>query len=157
MNLTSYDEVEYPSYAYAQTHPDRLATLATLFGMNPVPINDCRVLELGCGAGGNILPMACSLPGSTFVGIELAGAAVARGNEAIKTLGLKNVSLHQQDVMLIKDELGPFDYIIAHGLYSWVPEAVREHVLSICRSLLTPQGVAYISYNAYPGSRLREI
>ncbi|PWT88924.1 MAG: hypothetical protein C5B55_12265 [Blastocatellia bacterium] len=154
---TSYDEVEYPSYAYAQTHPDRLATIATLLGMNPAPINACRVLELGCGAGGNIVPMAFGLPGSTFIGIDLAAAAIAQGQQFIQALGLKNVSLHQLDVMAVSEELGKFDYIIAHGIFSWVPQVVRDRMLAICRSHLNDHGVAYISFNAYPGCRLREI
>ena len=65
----SYDEIPYESYPFAQSHPDRLATLATLFGMKPQPIDDCRVLELGCASGGNLIPMAACLPGSKFVGI----------------------------------------------------------------------------------------
>ena len=69
---TSYDSVLYPSHACAETHPDRLATLATLFGLSPAPVERCRVLELGCGDGGNLLAMAFALPGSTFVGVDLA-------------------------------------------------------------------------------------
>src|SRR5437879_3395618 len=157
INVTAYDEVDYPSYVYPQTHPDRLATIATLLGMNPAPVEACRVLEMGCGAGGNLIPMAFDLSGSSFVGIDLAGSAIAQGRELIAALGLKNISLQQLDVMAFPSELGQFDYIIAHGLFSWVPEVVRDRILAICRAHLAAQGVAYISYNAYPGCRLREI
>ncbi|HAF13957.1 MAG TPA: hypothetical protein DHU55_02310 [Blastocatellia bacterium] len=157
VNPTAYDEVAYPSYVYPQTHPDRLATLATLFGMNPAAVEECRVLELGCGAGGNIVPMAFGLRGSRFVGIDLAESAISQGREMIRALELNNVTLQQLDLMALSTELGQFDYIIAHGLFSWVPEVARDRILAICRSHLAPQGVAYISYNAYPGCRLREI
>ena len=151
INITAYDEVDYPSHVYPQTHPDRLATIAMLLGMNPVPVEACRVLEMGCGAGGNIIPMAFDLPESSFVGIDLAGSAIAQGRELIAALGLKNISLQQLDVMAFPSELGQFDYIIAHGLFSWVPEMVRDRILAICRAHLAAQGVAYISYNTYPG------
>src|SRR5262249_26620757 len=149
----AYDEVVYPSYVYSQTHPDRLATIATLLGMNPTSVESCRVLELGCGAGGNLIPMAFDLSESGFVGIDLAGSAISQGRELIKALGLKNISLQQADLMDLSSELGKFDYIIAHGLFSWVPEVVRDRILAICRAHLAPEGVAYISYNAYPGCR----
>ena len=157
INITAYDEVAYPSYVYPQTHPDRLATIATVLGMNPAPVEACRVLEMGCGAGGNIIPMAFDLSESSFVGIDLAASPIDQGRELIAALGLKNISLQQLDVMAFPSELGQFDYIIAHGLFSWVPEVVRDRILAICRAHLAPQGVAYISYNTYPGCRLREI
>src|SRR5262245_65782503 len=50
-----------------------------------------------------------------------------------------------------------FDYIIAHGVFSWVPHAVRLRMLELCRKLLTAHGVAYISYNCYPGYHLRNL
>ncbi len=157
INITAYDEVDYPSHVYQQTHPDRLATIATLLGMNPAPVEACRVLEMGCGAGGNLIPMAFDLSESSFVGIDLAGSAIAQGRELIAALGLRNISLQQLDVMAFPSELGQFDYIVAHGLFSWVPDVVRDRLLAICRAHLAPHGVAYISYNTYPGCRLREI
>ena len=60
----SYDEVPYESHPYAQTHPSRLATIATLFGLSATPVEKCRVLELGCASGGNIVPMAEMFPES---------------------------------------------------------------------------------------------
>lgn len=74
---TSYDEVPYESYPFAQTHPDRLATVATLLGLRPAPVEQCRVLELGCAGGGNLIPMALTLPESTFVGIDLSARQIA--------------------------------------------------------------------------------
>ena len=69
----SYDEVPYPSLSFSQTHPDSLAIQAILLGMHPAPIHSCRVLEMGCGVGGNLIPMAYGLPGAQFVGIDAAG------------------------------------------------------------------------------------
>lgn len=155
--LTTYDDVLYPSYPFPQAHPDRLATLATLFGMKPARIDACRVLEIGCGDGANLIPMALSLPCSSFVGIDLAQSPIARGQAMAGALGLCNITLQQLDILELSPAFGEFDYIIAHGFYSWVPAAVRDKLMAICKANLAPDGVAYISYNTYPGGHLREM
>jgi methyltransferase-like protein/trans-aconitate methyltransferase len=152
-HVTVYDDILYPGDPRPQTHPDRLATLATLFGMTPAPLDRCRVLELGCGDGGNLIPMAFGLPVSTFVGLDLAERPIAAGRQSIQALGLSNISLEARDIQEISPDFGQFDYIIAHGLMSWVPPDVQEKIFAICRENLTPHGVAYISYNTFPGCR----
>ena len=152
---TSYDEVPYESWSFPQTHPDRLATLAALFGMNPAPVEQCRVLELGCASGGNLIPMAQTLPDSRFIGIDLSARQIADGREVIQALGLTNIELRQLSIADVGPELGEFDYIISHGVYSWVPDAVQEQMLAIGERQLAPDGVAYLSYNTYPGWRMR--
>ena len=155
---TAYDEVLYPSSSYPQTHPSRLATVAFLRGILPAPIDRCRVLELGCGAAGNLIPMAFHLPNSEFVGLDLAQRPIASGQSFATELGLRNITLHSMDLRQADaEQLGHFDFIIAHGVYSWVPPPVRERILVICREMLNPQGVAYISYNAYPGNHFRDL
>jgi methyltransferase-like protein/SAM-dependent methyltransferase len=154
---TTYDEVLYPNSPFAQTHPDRLATLAILFGMDPAPLPRCRVLELGCGNGENLIPMAFQYPASEFLGIDAAGMAVHAGNREIAALGLTNIRLEHRDILDAGPELGTFDYAIAHGFYSWVPEPVRDKLLAIIQASLAPEGVAFVSYNALPGGRLRQM
>src|SRR5262245_45669411 len=152
-----YDEVLYPSYLHNQTHPDRLAVIGNLFGMRPAPIDNCRVLELGCGDGSNLIPMAMSLGESEFIGIDRAARPIQKGAEVLNALGLKNISLKQLDLLDVPADFGDFDYIIAHGLYAWVPDAVKEKIMLICSSHLRPQGIAFISYNAYPGSHISDM
>lgn len=122
MASTAYDDVPYPSVPFPQTHPDRLATLATLFGMRTASVEGCRVLELGCGDGGNLIPMALVLPGSRFLGLDLAGEPIGRGRATINALGLRNVELRQEDLRAfdrsVDADLEPFDFIIGHGVYS---------------------------------------
>ncbi|MDR3677188.1 MAG: class I SAM-dependent methyltransferase [Acidobacteriota bacterium] len=153
--VTSYDEVTYPSFPIYYTQPDRLATVATLFGMKPAPAEHCRVLEMGCFEGANLASMAVSLPESEFVGVDLASSAIARGRAMAAEVGLKNLTLRHLDLMEMAPDYGQFDYIIAHGVFSWVPEPVREKILAICKGSLAPQGVAYISYNTFPGCHNR--
>ncbi len=155
--VEAYDEFSYLNYAYPQTHPDRLRSIARLHRMNSTPIDNCRVLELGCGDGANLMPLALTLPGSEFVGLDRAAKPIANGEATIATLQLANIKLLQLDLTALPEELGQFDYIIAHGLYSWVPAEVRDAIFSLCRARLTPQGVAYVSYNTYPGCHLRNI
>jgi len=150
----SYDEVPYPSLSYTQSHPDRLATVATLLGLDPPPVARCRVLELGCASGGNLLPMAYGLSDSEFVGIDVSARQIAQGRQVIESLGLRNARLIQLDIMDADASLGTFDYVIAHGVFSWVRRPVQEKLLSLCQELLAANGVAYISYNAYPGWRM---
>jgi SAM-dependent methyltransferase len=154
-DASPYDAVLYPARAFVQTHPDRLATLATLFGLAPAPPAGCRVLELGCGAGGNLLPMAVGLPGSTFVGIDTSRRAIEHAQAVTERLGLRNIAFEEISIEDYEPD-GGFDYVIAHGVYSWVPAHVRERLLALCASVLTPAGVAYVSYNALPGGHPRQ-
>lgn len=153
--MTNYDEIPYDSTPFSQTHPANLAIMGRLFGMQPVPAERARVLELGCATGGNIIPMAWRLPDSRFVGIELSGGQVEVGQKLVARLGLKNIEIRQADIMDLGPELGRFDYILVHGVYSWVPEAVREQIMRICSQNLGEQGIAYVSYNTLPGWRMR--
>jgi SAM-dependent methyltransferase len=150
-----YDVIPYRTFPRRQTHPDRLAAIATLFGMTPAPVTRCRVLEIGCGNGGNLIPLACHLPGSEFVGVDLARAPIAAARKTVRDLGLRNVRLRAADLSTLSTRDAKFDYIIAHGVYSWVPADVRDALLAVCRELLGPQGVAYISYNVFPGRYAR--
>jgi len=152
-----YDSVLYPSLSFSQTHPDRLAVMGTLFGMNPVAVEHCRVLEIACGNGSNLIPMAYGLPGSEFVGVDLAAKPVAFAQERIRRLGLKNIRIEQMDLMEIGPAFGEFDYIIAHGVYAWVPKAVQMKILAICRANLSANGVAFVSYNTNPAGHVRKI
>src|SRR5207253_2116778 len=129
--LASYEEVHYESKPIYRTHPEGMATVATVFGMTPAPVDRCRVLELGCASGGNLVPMALALPESRFVGIDLSPGQIAVGCEAIQALGLHNLDLRTLSILDIDDHFGAFDYIICHGVYSWVPPAVQEKILQI--------------------------
>lgn len=154
----SYDKLPYPSKFFVQTHPDRLATQATLFGMSPAEVSTCRVLELGCGNGSNLVAQAYLLPEAKFVGVDLAKIHIDDANAAAAELGLTNVEFRQMDVMEMSvADFGKFDYITAHGLFSWVPDVVRRKVLEVYRELLNENGVGYISYSAYPGAHQREM
>jgi cyclopropane fatty-acyl-phospholipid synthase-like methyltransferase len=150
-SATSYDEVPYVNQSFPQTHPDRLATLATLFGVAKADIDHARVLELGSASGDNLIPMALGLPGSQFLGIDLSERQTEQGRDIVRTLGIDNIELRHADIADVDDSYGRFDYIICHGVYSWVPMAIQEKILDICRRNLAPQGVAYISYNTLPG------
>lgn len=150
-----YDEIEYPAYSYPQTHPDRLSTIARLYGMTPAPPDRCRVLELGCGCGSNLIPMALGLPDSMFLGIDVARTQISRGLRQIAQLGLANIRIDRMDIQDFSEDSGPFDYVVAHGLYSWVPRAVQDKIFEIIEKCLSPQGVAYVSYNTLPGGHLR--
>jgi cyclopropane fatty-acyl-phospholipid synthase-like methyltransferase len=142
--LTAYDQVPYPGHPFAQAHPDRLATVATLFGLRPADPAACRVLELGCGDGGNLVPMALALPDSAFCGVDLSPSAIDRAQALSDELGLVNVDLRAADLAALPD-VGAFDYVIAHGVYSWIAPPARDALLAACRERLAPGGVAYVS------------
>ena len=151
----SYDEVPYEGGLIEGTHPEHLAVLGTLFGMRPKDVKHCRVLEIGCALGANILPMAYSLPESEFVGIDASAREIEMGQQMVEEFGVKNLKLIAADVRELHSWTETFDYIICHGVLTWVPLDVQESIFAACRKLLAPQGIAYISYNALPGFHLR--
>jgi methyltransferase-like protein/SAM-dependent methyltransferase len=148
--LQSYEDVPYPPAVVHQTHPDALATAAFLAGVEPPPVENCRVLEIGCGTAGNLLAMAAVLPQSRFLGVDLSPRQIAAGQEMVDALALENVQLISGDLLELNLE-GEVDYLICHGVFSWCPPPVQERILRLCQEKLAPNGVAYISFNALPG------
>ncbi len=154
--MNAYDALPYPGFPYPQSHPDRMRTVGRLLGLEPAPAERCRVLELGCGDGGNLVPMAWALPGSEFLGIDLGAEHIRLGQERARELSLRNLTLRHQDIMDFGPGEGEFDYIIAYGLYSWVPEEAGERILEIAGRHLADRGIAYVNYTANPGGRMRQ-
>jgi len=154
--VSTYDEVPYTSYPYAKTHPDRLCTLARLFGMQPANVARCRVLEIGCASGGNLVPMAELLPECEFVGLDGSERQIAMARDLAAAADVGNVRFCHADILELDRSWGTFDYIICHGVYSWVPREVQDKILASMRDLLAPQGVGYVSHNVYPGWHMRD-
>ena len=152
-----YESFNYAAIPFVQTHPVHLATMSQLHGLEPVDPRRCRYLEVGCANGLNIIGMAGSFPESQFVGIDLAESYIAEGLAQIERLGLTNVELIAGDLMDFPLDGEPFDYLVAHGFYCWVPEFVQNQLWLLCEKLLSPHGIAYISYNTYPGCYQRRM
>ncbi len=155
--LDSYEETPYAAGSHWETHPDSMAGVAAILGVAAPDVRTCRVLEIGCATGGNILPPAVALPGAKFVGIDLSPRQIEMARRVAEALGLSNVELHAMDLMAFPADAGQFDYVICHGVYSWVPESVRSKIVELCARHLAPRGVAFISFNTYPGWHVRGI
>ena len=148
---TIYSELGYKSMPFPYTTPATLEAYAALVGISAPNPKTARVLELGATYGGNIISQALFNPEATFVGVELSKEQVEKGNEVIAKAGLTNVALVQSDIASIGSEIGTFDYIIAHGVYSWVDDDVKDALLRLIDEHLAEDGIAYVSYNTYPG------
>ena len=153
----AYDVLDYPSHVHPQAHPSRMAAIARLHGIDAASPRDCHLLEVGCGDGLQLLTLAMAYPQGRFVGVDLSHAAIARGEAMRRRLGLDNLRLVAADLMEWDPGPAPFDYITAHGFFSWVPDVVRDRLLTLCRQALVPTGIAYVSYNALPGCHLRRL
>jgi methyltransferase-like protein/2-polyprenyl-3-methyl-5-hydroxy-6-metoxy-1,4-benzoquinol methylase len=153
-----YDMTPYTSNSFPQSAPGRLAAIAYLFGLEAPEVATARVLEIGCAGGGNLIPFAAAHPRARVVGIDLSQVQIDHGRTRVQALGLHNLQLLAGDIARMNlSELGQFDFVVAHGVYSWVPIEVQEALLSAFRRLLAPEGVAYVSYNVYPGWKSKEI
>ena len=153
-----YDAAPYTSNSFPQSAPGHLAAIAYLFGLETPEVRTARVLEIGCAAGGNMIPFAAAHPQARVVGIDLSQVQIDHGQTRVQALGLNNLQLLAGDISRMNlAELGQFDFVIAHGVYSWVPPEVQEALLAAFRRLLAPEGVAYLSYNVYPGWKSKEI
>lgn len=152
----SYDECPYPGYSHGSTHIGRLSAIGRLFGVRSKAPDNARILEIGCGSGINLLAMAQLYPESEFVGVDFSGKQIGEARSTGEAAGITNVRFLNLDIRKLEGEnLGIFDYIIVHGIYSWVPEDVRRAILATCRERLSENGIALISYNCLPGWRLR--
>lgn len=136
---------------FPYTSPVHLRAAAYLYGISGVPLEKARVLELGCGSGGNLLPFVLAYPDVQAVGIDIWSDPIQKGQETIDSLGVKNLQLHAMSFTEVDETFGEFDYIIVHDVFTWSPTDTRAAILRICHDNLSAQGIAYISHNTYPG------
>lgn len=157
IDKNSYDEAPYKSKTFYYTQPGRQQVVLKLLGFKTPDLEKARVLEIGCSFGGNIIPFALENPKAEVVGIDLSSVQIEEGNRIIKYLGLDNIRLLHQNVLDFDDKLGKFDYIICHGVFSWVNEEVQRGILNVIKNHLSENGSAIISYNTYPGWKNLEV
>ena len=145
-----YDRLPYTEHAYAESHPDRLSVVARLAGWAPPDVATARILELGCGRGGNLLPMAAGLPGATLVGVDRSHRQIDEARSIATSAGVSNLTFVEAS---FEDPLSadPFEFVVAHGVCSWVAPAFRRALLRTIAGALAPSGVAYVSFNVLPG------
>lgn len=159
--MDHYDTLPYEGIPFPDTHPVSLNMLGRLFGIDSAPPSGCRVLELGCATGGNVIPMAWHLRDSEFVGVDLSHQQIATGKTIADELSLHNIRLLRGGIQALGDDVGEFDYIIAHSVLSWVPSSVQKTLFRVFKTHLKSNGVGYISFNVRPGwhgrSAIREM
>ncbi|MCE9521366.1 MAG: class I SAM-dependent methyltransferase [Alphaproteobacteria bacterium] len=153
----NYDQLPYPSLPFSYTQPSQMAAMAQIFGLEAPRIANTRVLELGCAKGGNLIPLAMRFPDTYFLGIDLSQRHVEEGSKRVAELGLKNIAIRHGDLTRASFDKHEFEYIICHGVFSWVPKTAQDAILRICGESLSPNGVAAISYNVLPGWHMRQI
>lgn len=149
--VNSYDDVPYLSQSFAATQAENLKNITRLFDFTAPNIGKARVLEIGCSFGGNLIPMGMENPDMELIGFDLSGVEIKEGNKLIERIGLKNIRLEEKNILDYNSEYGKFDYIICHGVYSWVPGVVQDKILEIVKNSLSENGLAVISYNTNPG------
>jgi SAM-dependent methyltransferase len=154
---SDYDQVPYRSFPYPLTRPAHVAAVAHVFGLATPDVATARVLEIGCGGGGNLIPVAAAFPRARFVGLDLSPLQIAEARERAGAAGLANIEFREASITAVDASWGSFDYIVCHGVYSWVPAEVRGAILRVVAERLVDRGAAVISYNVLPGWHLRRI
>ncbi|WP_367870096.1 methyltransferase regulatory domain-containing protein [Luteolibacter sp. Populi] len=150
-----YSEKRYPALSHPVTDISRLAVAARIAGLQRLPLpGGCKVMEFGCASGHNLLPMAARYPKSEFTGLDYSDTAIRNARKASWEAGLENVLFEVADLEHWRPS-HPCDYLIVHGVFSWVPDAVKAKILDLCGQVLSNAGIACISYNTLPGWSLK--
>ncbi|MEO8616603.1 MAG: class I SAM-dependent methyltransferase [Luteolibacter sp.] len=142
-----YETQVYPAMSHPLSDPAVSAVAAWLGGLKtPAPAR-ARILEIGCCSGHNLITLAMRWPESECIGIDLVKISVREATERATAAGVTNVVFQAADLRDYKPEGAGFDFIIAHGFFSWVPDEVKAVLLAFCRENLSPSGIATISFN----------
>ncbi len=149
-------DVAYTTGFYREISPGWISAAAMLLGHRPPDIaRPFRWAELGCGHGLSASIFAAALPHGAFHGFDFNPSHVENARRLAASAGLTNAHFHEQSFEDMAEapegKFPQFDFIVAHGIWSWVSAATRLQMATAIRRYLAPGGLVYISYNALAG------
>lgn len=157
MELT-YEELcqagGYPAMSHPSADPAVNAAVARAAGLGVAEPSSARILEIGCGTGHHILSLASRWPGARCEGLDVSAKAISRARNLARQAGFANVRFREVRLSEFEPE-GPFDFIIAHGFFSWVPDEVKVGLMDFIGKHLAPEGLAVVSFNVAAGWKTR--
>ncbi len=142
-----YETRVYPAMSHPSSDPALSAVAAILAGLEVRHPAKARILEIGCCSGLNLIPLAMRWPESRFVGIDLSGPSIREARGLAQAAGVNHIEFHAMDLRDYDAGGEGFDFIIAHGFLSWVPDEVKAALFTFCQQHLAPTGIATISFN----------
>ncbi|MBS2020242.1 MAG: class I SAM-dependent methyltransferase [Deltaproteobacteria bacterium] len=147
------DDVPYIRQYVSELSPPNLRIAAGLNGLALPPDGDFDYCELGCGHGDTLCALAAAHPNARFVGVDIVGAHVANAKKLARDGALENVGLLERDFgdLVGDDAVGELDFVVAHGVLTWVSPEKRRQLLAFARAKLKPGGLLFVTYNAMPG------
>lgn len=147
-------DVPYPTFVHRQMMPLWLSTITQLNGfITPNMQKPFRYLELGCGMGIHLHLTAVANPQGKFVGVDFNGEHLEVAYEGLDTTKINNLEfIHSNFENLLEQNLEPFDFIVAHGVWSWITPKYQHAIVKIINKLLKPKGILYCSYMSHPGA-----
>jgi len=150
-----YESTIYPAMSHPLSDPAVSAVAARIGGLKTAHPAKARILEIGCCSGHNLIPLAIRWPDSECIGIDLAASSIQSATRRALAAGVGNVNFQVADLRDYQAHGGPFDFIIAHGFFSWVPDEVKARLLTFCRENLAENGIATVSFNLECGWKPR--
>jgi len=149
-----YQAEVYPPMSHPSADPAVIAGVARFFGVGVSKVERARILEIGCGTGHHLLSVASCWPSAECVGLDVSRKYIARAKNLARQAGLKNVSFNEGSILEFEPE-GEFDFIIAHGVFSWVSNEVKVGMMDFIGKRLSKDGIAVVSFNVVAGWRER--
>lgn len=150
-----YRERGYPPMSHPTTDPAFTGASARLAGLVTPEPRKASIFEIGCATGHNLLPLAARWPEAEIMGCDIAAPAVEEAVRLAKDAGLCNAEFFTADLRELEFSGRTFDYIIAHGVFSWVEDDAKKSLLDFCSRHLSPNGIAVISFNVLAGWEAR--
>jgi trans-aconitate methyltransferase len=147
--------ISYTDTFFSELNPHMIRCSALMRGFQVPDSTHFTYCELGCGKGHSLLLYAAANPHAQWIGIDLSEEHIHYAEQRARKLGITNCEFIRADLTEL-DELPSCDYIVMHGLYTWVQESVQEAIHRLIETSLTENGLVLVSYNAYPGWHVYE-
>ncbi len=149
-------DVAYTSNVFREITPCWLALTALLLGQRPPDLTrPFRYADLGCGNGMTAVFVAATCPQAEVWGFDFNPAHIETARHWAAAAGLGNITFVETSFAELAargaNDLPAFDFIVSHGVLSWISPANQRLLIEVIGQRLRPGGLAYLAYNVPTG------